>query len=85
MPYFYLFFTISLCDDVLLPANDANKNDGNDIDNFKNKEIILKNLVPDLSALNYARIRDSTSGYFEKLIAAWDSLKYAPSMILKGK
>lgn len=75
--YCYLVIAISLHQ---IDAKDA----ANDIDSFKNKEIVLKNMVPDLSALNYASIRDSTSGYFEKLLAAWHNLKYAPSMILKG-
>lgn len=75
--YCYLLIAISLHQ---IDAKDA----VNDIDSFKNKEIVLKNMVPDLSALNYASIRDSTSGYFEKLLAAWQNLKYAPSMILKG-
>lgn len=81
MPY-CLLLAISWCD-VLLHTIDA-KDAGTDIDNFKNKEILSKNVLPDLSALNYASIRDSTSGYFEKLLAAWDSLKYAPSSISKG-
>lgn len=81
-PYCYLLFTISLCD-VLLYAVNA-KDAVHDIDNFKNKDIVLKNVLPDLSALNYASIRDSTSGYFEKLLAAWNTLKYPQSMILKG-
>lgn len=81
-PYCYLLFTISLCDVVLYAANA--KDAGHDIDNFKNKEIVSKNVLPDLSALNYASIRDSTSGYFVKLLAAWNSLKYPQSMILKG-
>lgn len=84
MPYCYLLVTISLCD-VFLPTIDAkDASDGNDIDGFKNKDILQKNMVPDLSALNYAGIRDSTSGYYEKLLAAWDTLKFAESMILKG-
>lgn len=83
LPYCCVLVTISLCD-VLLHAVNATDTVGRDIDHFKNKEILSKNMVPDLSALNYASIRDSTSSYFEKLLAAWNSLKFAPTMILKG-
>lgn len=69
-----LFFTIHTINQ---------KGDGNNYDKFKNKEMILKNMVPDLSALNYASVRD-TAGYLKKLLAAWDSLKYARSSLLKG-
>lgn len=80
--YCYLLFSSSLCVVLVYAANA--KDAGHDIDNFKNKEIVLKNVLPDLSALNYASIRDSTSGYFEKLLAAWNSIKYPQSMISKG-
>lgn len=87
----YLFLTIGTgC--ILLPAINAQDDGGGGgsggssvVDTFKNKDVILRNLLPDLRALNYANIRDSTANYFGKLLAAWDSLNIPQSMILKGE
>lgn len=78
---FITLLIVNVCD-VLLQQTSENS-DAYDI--YKNKEIILKNVVPDLSVLTTVNFVDSKADYFKKLLAAWENLSVDRTLISKGK
>lgn len=78
---FVILLAIGVCD-VLLQQLNGNS-DAYDI--YKNKEFILKNILPDLSVLKNINVGESKAEYFKVLISTWENQNIDRSLISKGK
>lgn len=55
------------------------------LDLFKNKDVLATRTIPDLTALKFAPASDQRNEYFNKLLAAWDSLEFDRTFISRGE
>lgn len=55
------------------------------LDLFRNKDVLATRTIPDLTALKFASVTGQRDDYFNKLLAAWDTLQFDRTFISRGE
>lgn len=71
---------------VLIQCNEVQQHNPNECSKheFKNKDIVMENIVPDLSAL-FNPIDDKSNEDLADILALWKSIKDENNIVVQGK